>query len=399
MTKTLVITGGSRGIGAAVAKLAAKDGFAVCVGYRADAAAAAKVVSEIERPGGKAIAVMVDFASENDVIRLFTHAQSTLGPIAALVNSAAMVERHSSVADLSHGRLQRIFAVNAIGPFLCCREAVRRMSIRHGGTGGAIVNVSSSSARMGSPHEYVDYAATKGALETLTIGLSKEVARDGSRVNGVRPGHIYTEMHASGGEPERVDRLTDPRILTLSLCYFGINMGLYGVIFWLPQICTAVGFSDAALGYMVAVPYVVAAIGMVWWCHHSDRSRERAWHIAGASLVGCLGLALSAFVPDSPVSLVIAISFGALGTLALPPIFWTLPAAILSSPAAAGGIALINALGNIGGFAGPFMVGWIKGATGSYSYGLLAIAASLLLPGLVALVLGHDTAAEHGHTR
>jgi NAD(P)-dependent dehydrogenase (short-subunit alcohol dehydrogenase family) len=207
MANTLVITGGSRGIGAATAKLAARHGFAVCVGYRSDAEAAEGVVAEIRAAGGNAIAVMVDVSKEEDVIALFERAERSLGPIVGLVNNAAMVAGHSRVEEISHARLQRIFAVNAIGPFLCSREAVRRMSTSHGGAGGAIVNVSSSSAQMGSPNEYVDYAATKGALETMTIGLSKEVARDGIRVNGVRPGHIYTDMHASGGEPGRVDRL------------------------------------------------------------------------------------------------------------------------------------------------------------------------------------------------
>ncbi|CAN7722993.1 SDR family oxidoreductase [Caballeronia sp. LjRoot31] len=207
MANTLVITGASRGIGAATAKLAARHGFAVCVGYRADVEAAERVVADIKAAGGSAIAVHVDVANEEDVIALFETAERNLGPIVGLVNNAAMNERHSRVEDYSHARLQRIFAVNAIGPFLCSREAVRRMATSHGGAGGAIVNVSSSSAQMGSPNEYVDYAATKGALETMTIGLSKEVARDGIRVNGVRPGHIYTDMHASGGEPGRVDRL------------------------------------------------------------------------------------------------------------------------------------------------------------------------------------------------
>lgn len=207
MANTLVITGGSRGIGAATAKLAAKHGFAVCIGYRSDVEAAEGVVTEIRAAGGDAIAVMVDVSKEEDVIALFETAERSLGPIVGLVNNAAMVASHSRVEEISHARLQRIFAVNAIGPFLCSREAVRRMSTRRGGAGGAIVNVSSSSARMGSPDTYVDYAATKGALETMTIGLSKEVARDGIRVNGVRPGHIYTDMHASGGEPGRVDRL------------------------------------------------------------------------------------------------------------------------------------------------------------------------------------------------
>jgi NAD(P)-dependent dehydrogenase (short-subunit alcohol dehydrogenase family) len=207
MANTVVITGGSRGIGAASARLAARYGFAVCVGYRADAEAAERVVSDIRAAGGEAIAVRVDVANEEDVIALFETAERRLGPIVGLVNNAAMVAQHSRVEDISLARLQRMFAVNALGPFLCSREAVRRMSMSRGGLGGAIVNVSSSSAQMGSPNEYVDYAASKGALESMTIGLAKEVARDGIRVNGVRPGHIYTDMHASGGEPGRVDRL------------------------------------------------------------------------------------------------------------------------------------------------------------------------------------------------
>jgi NAD(P)-dependent dehydrogenase (short-subunit alcohol dehydrogenase family) len=207
MTKTLVITGGSRGIGAATAKLAAAHGLAVCVGYRADTKAAESVVNDIRAAGGNAIAVPVDVSNEEDVIALFEQAERGLGRIVGLVNNAAINERHSRVEDYSYARLQRIFAVNAIGPFLCSREAVRRMSTSRGGAGGSIVNVSSSSAQLGSPNEYVDYAATKGAVETMTFGLSKEVARDGIRVNGVRPGHIYTDIHASGGEPGRVDRL------------------------------------------------------------------------------------------------------------------------------------------------------------------------------------------------
>jgi NAD(P)-dependent dehydrogenase (short-subunit alcohol dehydrogenase family) len=207
MKKTLVITGGSRGIGAATARLAAQQGHAVCVGYRSDAEAADAVVRDIRNAGGHAIAVQVDVSKEEDVIALFETAERSLGPVTGLVNNAAIIERHGRVEDISHARLQRIFAVNAIGPFLCSREAVRRMSTRRGGAGGVIVNVSSASAQMGSPNEYVDYAATKGALESLTAGLSKEVAGEGIRVNVVRPGHIYTDMHASGGEPGRVDRL------------------------------------------------------------------------------------------------------------------------------------------------------------------------------------------------
>ncbi|WP_226507203.1 SDR family oxidoreductase [Pseudomonas sp. MWU16-30317] len=207
MAKTLVITGGSRGIGAETAKLAARNGYAVCIGYGSDAKAAENVVTDIVEAGGEAIAVRVDVSKEEDVIALFETAQSNLGAIVGLVNNAAVLDTQSRVEALSYARLQRIFAVNSIGPFLCSREAIRRMATPNGGSGGAIVNVSSSASRLGSAGEYVDYAATKGALDTMTIGLAKEVARDGIRVNGVRPGHIYTGIHANGGEPGRVDRL------------------------------------------------------------------------------------------------------------------------------------------------------------------------------------------------
>ncbi|SDV47325.1 SDR family oxidoreductase [Chitinasiproducens palmae] len=207
MANTLIITGGGRGIGAATAKLAASHGYAVCIAYRSDTEAAEAVVRSITADGGNATAVKMDVANEAEVIDLFESAERRLGPIVGLVNNAAIVAHHSRVEDISLERLQRMFAVNAIGPFLCSREAVRRMSTRRGGAGGAIVNVSSSSAQLGSPNEYVDYAASKGALESMTYGLAKEVAREGIRVNGVRPGPIYTEMHASGGEPDRVERV------------------------------------------------------------------------------------------------------------------------------------------------------------------------------------------------
>jgi MFS transporter, ACS family, tartrate transporter len=190
--------------------------------------------------------------------------------------------------------------------------------------------------------------------------------------------------------------LTNPRVLALSLCYFGVEIGLYGVILWVPQIFTNVGIPATLVGYVVAIPYAVAAVGMVWWCRRSDRRKERVWHIAIASIVGFCGLAASAYLPNSPVLSVIAITFGAVGTLAILPIFWTLPAAILNGAAAAGAIALINALGNIGGFAGPYVIGWIKDATGSFTYGLLAVASGVLLTGIMALIIGHDAAAEQG---
>ena len=207
MKPILLVTGGSRGIGAATARLAAARGYAVCLSYRSNAAAAAAVVADIERAGGKAIAVAADVAQEADVLRLFETVDARLGRLTALVNNAGILERQTTLLDMEAARWQRVLATNVIGSFLCAREAVRRMSTRHGGAGGAIVNVSSMAARLGSPGEYVDYAASKGAIDSMTIGLAKEVAAEGIRVNAVRPGVIYTEIHASGGEPGRVDRV------------------------------------------------------------------------------------------------------------------------------------------------------------------------------------------------
>ncbi|HEY0876423.1 MAG TPA: SDR family oxidoreductase [Vicinamibacterales bacterium] len=203
----MLITGASRGIGAATARLAADRGYAVCVNYRSDGAAADGVVQEIRSRGGRAIAVQADVASEPDVVRLFEACDQQLGRLTALVNNAGILERQARVDSIERARLDRVFATNVFGAFACAREAVRRMSTAEGGGGGAIVNVSSVAARTGSPGEYVDYAASKGALDTLTIGLAHEVAQQGIRVNGVRPGFIYTDMHASGGEPGRVDRV------------------------------------------------------------------------------------------------------------------------------------------------------------------------------------------------
>ncbi len=205
--KALLITGASRGIGAATARLAAAAGYAVCVNYLRRQDAAESVVAEIEAAGGTAIAVQADVAVESDVIRLFEEADQRLGRLSALVNNAGILETQMRLDRLDAARIQRVFATNVTGAFICAREAVRRMSTRHGGSGGAIVNVSSGAARTGSPGEYVDYAATKGALDTMTVGLAKEVADEGIRVNAVRPGFIYTDMHASGGEPDRVDRV------------------------------------------------------------------------------------------------------------------------------------------------------------------------------------------------
>lgn len=182
--------------------------------------------------------------------------------------------------------------------------------------------------------------------------------------------------------------LVQPRMLALSLCYFGAEIGLYGVIFWLPQILRNLGVSAAETGWAIAGPYLVAAAAMVWWCRHSDRARERVWHIMIASAVGFAGLAASAYAPHSAALSLAAITVGAAGTLAILPIFWTLPTALLDGAAAAGGIALINALGNIGGFVGPFVVGWIKERTGSYAPGLLVIAFCVLMSGIVALIVG-----------
>ena len=207
MAKVLIVTGGSRGIGSATATLAAQRGYAVCVNYRKNRAAADTVVSEIQAEGGKALAVGADVASEQDVVRLFATVDAQLGPLTALVNNAGILERQTRVEHIDAARIDRVFATNVRGAFLCAREAVRRLSTKHGGGGGAIVNVSSRAAQLGAPGEYVDYAASKAALDALTIGLAREVAAEGIRVNGVRAGIIHTEIHADGGEPGRVDRL------------------------------------------------------------------------------------------------------------------------------------------------------------------------------------------------
>ena len=205
----IIITGGGRGIGAATARLAAKKGYAVCVNYLRDRTAAESVVHEIRSSDGRAIAVAGDVASEKDVLNLFLESDRSLGPLTALVNNAGIVERQSRVEAMDAARLQRMFATNVIGTFLCAREAIKRMSTRHGGKGGAIVNLSSGASRLGSPGEYVDYAASKGAIDTMTIGLAKELAEDGIRVNCVRPGFVNTEIHAGAGEPDRIERLRD----------------------------------------------------------------------------------------------------------------------------------------------------------------------------------------------
>lgn len=209
MKRIIFITGGSRGIGAATARLAAARGYAVCISYVSNQAAADGVVNEIVSAGGKALAVQGDVASEPDVVRMFQQVDKAFGELTALVNNAGIIDIHSRVDGMSAARLNRIFATNITGSFICAREAVKRMSTRNGAAGGAIVNLSSAASRIGSPGEYVDYAASKGAIDTFTLGLSKEVAAEGIRVNAVRPGVIYTDIHASGGEPGRVDRVKD----------------------------------------------------------------------------------------------------------------------------------------------------------------------------------------------
>ena len=209
MEKVIVITGGSRGIGAATARLAAKRGYAVCVNYLQNQPAANAVVHEIESSGERAIAVAADVSSETDVVGLFKTVDEQLGTVTALVNNVGILETQMRVEEMDAARLNRIFSTNITGYFLCAREAVRRMSTKHGGHGGSIVNVSSAASRLGSAGEYVDYAASKGAIDTLTIGLAQEVAAEGIRVNAVRPAFIYTDIHASGGEPNRVDRIKE----------------------------------------------------------------------------------------------------------------------------------------------------------------------------------------------
>lgn len=205
----ILITGASRGIGAATARLAAKCGYAVCINYKRNTAAAHSLVDEIEASNGKAIAISADVSIEADVMRLFESCEANLGSLSALVNNAGILETQTRLTNMDSARLERLFATNVIGSFMCAREAVKRMSTKYGGRGGAIVNVSSGASRLGAPHEYIDYAASKGAIDTFTIGLSKEVAEEGIRVNAVRPGFIYTEMHASGGEPDRVNRVKE----------------------------------------------------------------------------------------------------------------------------------------------------------------------------------------------
>jgi NAD(P)-dependent dehydrogenase (short-subunit alcohol dehydrogenase family) len=207
LDQVLLVTGASRGIGAATALLAARKGYAVAVNYTANERAAQDVVSRIRAEGGKAIAVQADVAQEEQVLRLFNTVDTELGRLTALVNNAGVVDVTARLDEMSVARLKRMFDINVIGAMVCAREAVRRMSTRHGGKGGAIVNVSSAASRLGAPGQYLDYASAKGAIDSFTMGLAKEVAAEGIRVNAVRPGLIETDIHASGGIPDRVRKL------------------------------------------------------------------------------------------------------------------------------------------------------------------------------------------------
>lgn len=207
MDKVIIITGASRGIGAATALLAAAEGYRICINYHADDEAAHRVLAQVRELGAEAIAVRADVSVEDEVISLFQRVDHELGPVTALVNNAGTIGQQSRVEAMSEFRLLKVMKTNVVGPILCAKHALARMSTRHGGRGGAIVNVSSVAARLGSPNEYVDYAASKGALDTFTLGLAKEVAGEGVRVNGVRPGYIFTDFHALSGDPDRVRKL------------------------------------------------------------------------------------------------------------------------------------------------------------------------------------------------
>jgi len=207
MADVIVITGGSRGIGAATAELAAARGYDVLINYRSNDTAAQAVAGRVRAAGQRCVAVAGNVAEEADVVALFDTCDREFGPPAGLVNNAGVVGLQSRVEAMDAARLNAIFAINITGSFLCAREAVKRMSTKNGGSGGSIVNLSSAAARLGSPNEFVDYAASKGAIDTFTLGLAKEVATEGIRVNAVRPGLIDTEIHAASGEPGRIDRL------------------------------------------------------------------------------------------------------------------------------------------------------------------------------------------------
>ncbi len=205
--KVVIVTGGGRGIGAATARLFAQHGYAVCINYKSNSTAALSLVKELEQMGSRSIAVQADVSKQEDAVRLFEAVDKELGGVSVLVNNAGILKKQMRLDEMDADRINTVLTNNVTSYFLCSREAVKRMSTRFGGQGGVIVNVSSGASRSGSPSEYIDYAASKGAIDTLTKGLSLEVAAEGVRVNCVRPGLIYTDMHADGGEPERVERL------------------------------------------------------------------------------------------------------------------------------------------------------------------------------------------------
>jgi NAD(P)-dependent dehydrogenase (short-subunit alcohol dehydrogenase family) len=207
MRKVLLVTGGSRGIGAATCILAAQKGWAVAVNYTANSNAADEVVAQIKKAGGEAMSIQADVANEEQVLAMFEKVRSTLGPLQGLVNNAGVVDVSARLDQMSMARWRRMFDINVLGSMLCAREAIRQMSTLHGGQGGSIVNLSSAASRLGAPGQYLDYAAAKGAIDSFTLGLSKEVAAEGIRVNAIRPGLIDTEIHASGGLPNRVKDL------------------------------------------------------------------------------------------------------------------------------------------------------------------------------------------------
>ncbi|ARP62836.1 NAD(P)-dependent oxidoreductase [Mesorhizobium sp. WSM1497] len=207
--KVLLVTGGSRGIGAAICRLGSKAGYRVAVNYASNQEAAKALVAEIEAAGGEAFAVKGDVGKESDIVAMFEAVDRAYGRLDAFVNNAGIVDVKARVDEMDVSRLERMMRINVVGSFLCAREAVKRMSTRHGGSGGSIVNISSAAATLGSPGEYVDYAASKGAIDTFTVGFAREVALEGIRVNAVRPGIIDTDIHASGGQPDRVERFRD----------------------------------------------------------------------------------------------------------------------------------------------------------------------------------------------
>lgn len=209
MKKTILITGGSEGIGAATALLAARQGYVVCINYRRNQEAARSVLNRIKEDGGEAYAYQADVSDEEQVVRMFSSIDREVGTLTALVNNAGIIEPQQRLVQMSAERLHKVFATNVVGSFLCAREAIKRMSAKNNGSGGSIVNVSSMASRLGSPFEYIDYAATKGAIDSMTLGLSKEVAEDNIRVNAVRPGTIYTDIHGKAGEPNRPERVRE----------------------------------------------------------------------------------------------------------------------------------------------------------------------------------------------